>query len=120
MDNIRRGRKLQYSLRVELTFWALNRRLRLDEDAIERLRRVFAEVCEDFDSQLVDMRAEKDQVDLIIHYPPKWSVSALINSLKGVSSRHLREERPDIRRQCVKDALWSPSYLAKSVDGELV
>ena len=38
-------------------------------------------------------------------YPPKVAVSSLVNSLKGVSSRMLRQERPDLRKRYWKGAL---------------
>ncbi len=37
--------------------------------------------------------------------------------LKGVSSRMLRQERPDIAQCYFKDGLWSPSYWAASCGG---
>jgi putative transposase len=52
-----------------------------------------------------------------VNYPPKVSISTLVNSLKGVSSRLLRLERPDIQRKYWKGALWSPSYFAASCGG---
>jgi putative transposase len=54
---------------------------------------------------------------LFINYPPKQSVSSLVNSLKGVSSRLLRLERPDLEKRYWKDVLWSPSYFAASCGG---
>ncbi|MBG3106715.1 IS200/IS605 family transposase, partial [Proteus mirabilis] len=48
-------------------------------------------------------------------YPPKLAISNLVNSLKGVSSRLLRRDRPDIaQRDYYKGVLWSPSYFAGS------
>jgi len=50
-----------------------------------------------------------------VNYPPKVSVSALVNSLKGVSSRMIRLKKySSIRRQIWDGALWSPSYFAGS------
>ena len=49
-----------------------------------------------------------------MEYPPKIAVSSLVNSLKGVSSRLLRKERPDIEKRYWKGVLWSPSYFASS------
>ena len=42
---------------------------------------------------LVEMDGEDDHVHLLVEYPPKVSVSSLVNSLKGVSSRLLRQQR---------------------------
>lgn len=88
-----------------------------DGDAIERLRRMFGKVCEDMGASLVKMDGEDNHVHLLVEYPPKLAVSTLVNSLKGVSSRSLRKERPDLKKQYWKNALWSPSYFASSCGG---
>jgi putative transposase len=116
-DHIRRGRQLRVSLRVRLTLVTKNLSVVFDHDAIERLRIYFTSVCVDFESKLLDLKFDGDQVTLLVAYPPKHSVSAIVDSLKGVSSRMLRASRSDIRRKCVEGALWSPSYDAVSVDG---
>lgn len=75
-------------------------------------------VCADFDVELVEMDGEEDHVHLLVNYPPKLAVSTLVNSLKGVSSRLLRRDRPDIaKRYYYKGVLWSPSYFAGSCGG---
>jgi len=56
-------------------------------------------------------------VHLLINYPPKISISKLVNSLKGVSSRKLRLEYPDLLQHYWKGVLWSPSYFAGSCGG---
>jgi len=71
----------------------------------------------DFEGQLVEMNGATDHIHLLIHYPPKHAVSTLVNSLKGVSSRLLRLERPDLERRYWKNVLWSPSYFAASCGG---
>jgi putative transposase len=78
---------------------------------------MFEKVCLDFEAQLVEMNGEAEHVHLLINYPPKHSVSSMVNSLKGVSSRLLRIERPDIEKRYWKDVLWSPSYFAASCGG---
>jgi len=88
-----------------------------DGNALERLRAIFSKVCRDFEAQLVEMDGEDNHVHLLVNYPPKRSISALVNSLKGVSSRLLRLERPDLTRRYWKGVLWSPSYFAASCGG---
>ena len=74
-------------------------------------------ICADFQAQLVAMNGEAEPVHLLITYPPKRSVSSLVNSRKGVSSRLLRMERPDIEKRFWKDVLCPPSYFAASCGG---
>lgn len=115
--DIRHGRHCVFKMHAHLVFVAKYRRKVFDGDAIERLRQIFAKVCRDFESQLIEMDGEDNHVHLLIEYPPKLAVSALVNSLKGVSSRLLRMERPDIEHRYWKGVLWSPSYFAASCGG---
>jgi putative transposase len=67
---------------------------------------------------MIFYNGEVDHVHLLVNYPPKVAVSALVNSLKGASSRVLRKERPDIAAKFYyKGMLWSPSYFASSCGG---
>ena len=113
----RRGRHCVSAMHVHLVFVPKYRRKVFDADAIDRLRAIFGAVCIDFEARLVEMDGEDDHVHLLIEYPPKVSVSALVNSLKGVSSRILRKYRPDLARRYWKGVLWSPSYFAASCGG---
>jgi putative transposase len=46
------------------------------------------------------------------------AISRLVNSLKGVSSRRLRQEFPDLRQHYWRARrLWSGSYFAGSAGG---
>jgi putative transposase len=90
-----------FALHVHLVFVTKYRRKVFDGDAIQRLKVMFEKVCGDFEAQLVEMNGEAE----------------LVNSLKGVSSRLLRMERPDIEKRYWKDVLWSPPYFAASCGG---
>ena len=41
----------------------------------------------------------------------------MVNSLKGVSSRKLRQQMPELSKIYWKGVLWSPSYFASSCGG---
>jgi putative transposase len=116
-SDIRRGRHCVFNLHVHWVFVAKYRRRVFDARAIDVLRSVFAAVCSDAHATLVEMDGEDDHVHLLVEYPPKLAVSSLVNSLKGVSSRLLRQQRPDIRKRYWKGVLWSPSYFACSCGG---
>ena len=61
------------------------------------------------------MNGEKEHIHALIEYPPKLSVSKIVNALKGVSSR--RYGQAGLKKPHGKSALWSPSYFAVSVGG---
>jgi len=114
---IRHGRHCVFKMHVHLVFVAKYRRGVFDRDALDRLRNIFADVCKDFEASLIEMNGEDDHVHLMVEYPPKVAISTLVNSLKGVSSRLLRKQRPDIEKRYWKNILWSPSYFAASCGG---
>ena len=52
---------------------------------------------------------------LLVEYPPPLSVSTLVNHLKGVSTRMLRKEFPELAARGAH--LWTPSYFVASTGG---
>ena len=75
-------------------------------------------MCEDFESTLIEFDGKGDHVHLLVNYPPKVSVSKLVNSLKGVSSRLIRKKQfPSVQNSLWGGSLWSPSYFAGSCGG---
>jgi len=76
------------------------------------------DVCTDFECELAEFNGESNHVHLLVNFPPKVALSKLVNSLKGVSSRRMRQEFPDLRRHCYRaNRLRSASYFAGSVGG---
>lgn len=116
-NDCRTGRHCVFKLHVHLVFVTKYRRGVLTDAAHETLRAIFAKVCHDFEAVLVDTNVEDDHVHLLVEYPPKVALSTLVNSLKGVSSRRLRQRHPDIAARYYKGVLWSPSYFAASCGG---
>lgn len=117
-NEIRHGRHCVFLMHVHLVFVTKYRRELFTAEILNDLRGIFANVCTDFESELVEFDGEDDHVHLLVNYPPKVSVSALVNSLKGVSSRLIRLKKyPSIRKKLWGGALWSPSYFAGSCGG---
>lgn len=101
-----------------LVFVAKYRRKVFTKEILDDMRQIFESVCTDFEAQLVKFDGENDHVHLLVNYPPKVSISKLVNSLKGVSSRMIRQKNyPSIREKLWGGALWSPSYFAGSCGG---
>lgn len=117
MQDFRRERNSVSRLTVHLVCVTKYRRKAFDEAALGWLRDHFAKVCATMGCELLACDGEADHLHATVEYPPKLSVSGLVNALKGTSSRLLRKERPDIA-ECYSDGvLWSPSYFAASTGG---
>ncbi|MBA3993513.1 MAG: IS200/IS605 family transposase [Cyanobacteria bacterium DS2.3.42] len=116
-NEIRAGRHCVSKLHVHLVFVTKYRRRVFSKAILRRLNEIFEAVCDDFEAELVEFDGEDDHVHLLVHYPPKVSISKLVNSLKGVSSRLLRQEFAELVTRYWRGVLWSPSYFAGSCGG---
>jgi putative transposase len=113
----RSGRHCVFLLHAHLVFTSKSRRTVFEGKHIEALREIFATVCESFGVELTEMDGEHDHVHLLVNFPPQVQLSKLVNSLKGVSSRKLRQRFPEIEKRYWKGVFWSRSYFAGSVGG---
>lgn len=115
--DIRTGRHCVFQMHVHLVFVTKYRKKVFTKQSLEELEDIFLGVCQDFKADLVEFDGEEDHVHLLVNYQPKHSVSTLVNSLKGVSSRVLKSRLPELAKQYYNGKLWSPSYFAGSCGG---
>ena len=116
-QQIRSGRHCVFNMHVHLVFVTKYRKDVFTKPMLDAMEGMFKKVCLDFEAELTEFNGEDDHVHLLINYPPKVAVSNLVNSLKGVSSRHLRKDFPEIKNKLWGGSLWSPSYFASSCGG---
>ena len=116
-SNIRHGRHCVFNLHVHLVFVTKYRKCVFSKKVLSNMQNILAEVCKDFEAQLIEFDGQRDHVHLLVNYPPKVSVSKMLNSLKGVSARLLRKQHPSLRKYYWKGVLWSPSYFSGSCGG---
>ena len=114
---IRTGRHCTFSLHVHLVFVTKYRRKIFNGQHFVYLKDLFQKLANMFEAELVEFNGEYDHVHLLLNYHPKISISKLVNSFKGVSSRRLRQHFPELQQYYFKDVLWSPSYFASSCGG---
>ncbi|MGX1809766.1 IS200/IS605 family transposase [Nocardia sp. NPDC055321] len=118
LDDIRTGRHCVFELHAHLVFVTKYRHPVFTDRHLERAEEIMRAVCADFECELAEFNGEANHVHLLVNFPPKVALSKLVNSLKGVSSRRLRHEFPDlVPHYWRENRLWSGSYFAGSVGG---
>ena len=117
-QEIRTGRYCAFVLHAHLVFVTKFRHEVFTDAHLPRLEEIMRAVCADFEVELVEFNGESNHVHLLVNFPPKVALSKLVNSLKGVSSRRLRQEYPELAKHYWRaQRLWSGSYFAGSVGG---
>ena len=110
----RRERHSVTDLKIHLVCVTKYRRSVFTANSLDLIEKSFREVAEKMNFALLEFNGEENHVHALIEYPPKLSVSQIVNALKGVSSRRYGQAgfpKPH------KVALWSPSYFSISVGG---
>lgn len=113
-----------FSLNAHLVFVTKKRGKVFNNNHLARFEQIFDGVCDKLEVELLEFNGEEDHVHLLVSYPPTLALSKIVNSLKGVSSRKLKQEFPEIEQfwsvRNSKNALWSPSYFAASTGGATI
>lgn len=121
MDNregIRRGRHAIWECHAHLVFVTKYRRGALTNAILTDCEAIMRKVCEDFDVTLAEFNGEDDHVHLLINFPATVQLTRLVNSLKGVSSRRLRQtHHQHLSKYLWGGHLWSRSYYCGTAGG---
>lgn len=102
-----------YSLIYHLIFVVKYRQKVFLDDVgiIEDFKEKINELVANFDVDLLEIECGIDHTHLLISAKPTLDITKLINSLKGHSSRYLRQQYQEfLRDKLWGDAFWSPSY----------
>ena len=114
-NSLRHERHSVTNLLIHLVCVTKSRRKVLTADGLGVIETAFHSVAKSLNFKVIEFNGESDHVHVLVEYPPKLSVSQMVNSLKGVSSRRYGQD--GLPKPYGKKALGSPSYFASSVGG---
>ena len=75
-----------------------------------RTRDIIRQVCEKFGVEIIRGNISPDHVHIFVSIPPQYSVSKIIQNIKGRSSRVLQQEFPSIRREYWGRHFWGIGF----------
>jgi putative transposase len=81
----------------------------LTDERLERVAEVAHEIAEDFEADIKNVDGGADHVHILFRTKPTTDLTKFINSLKGVTSRRIRQEYPEVKDR-LEDAFWQPGY----------
>ncbi len=105
--------KAVYKIGYHLIWCPKYRRKVLVGDVEARLREIFLEKANELGITIETMEIMPDHVHLFVKSPPTLAPHFIVQQLKGISSRLLRQEFPHLRSRL--PTLWTRSYYCESV-----
>ena len=103
-----------YELKYHLVWAPKFRKVVLSEPGARRLKALFRGIAARYGFAIVEQEVMPDHVHLFVSAPPRWSPAQLVNVLKGVSARQLRQGMPTVREVTWGGSLWSDGYFVRA------
>jgi putative transposase len=112
--NYRKTSHSKYDLKVHI-IWVTKYRYKVLADGIGvRVRDLLRQTCDSLDIQIIRGHVGTDHVHMYISYPPQLSVTEIVKSLKGRSSRRIQEEFKELGKRYWGRHFWAIGYAAFS------
>ena len=104
-----------YSCKYHVIWCPKYRRDVLRDGVDDRLKEIISGVAVDVGFDILEMEVMPDHVHVLIEVPPQIGLHHVVKSMKGRSSRILRQEYSKLRSRL--PTLWSNSYFVATVGG---
>ncbi|KJS90695.1 IS200/IS605 family transposase [Desulfosporosinus sp. BICA1-9] len=104
-----------YSCKYHVVWCPKYRRKVLVGQIEVRLKELIREICEELQSELIELEIMPDHVHLLIEVDPQFGVHKVIKAIKGKTSRILRKEFKELTTKL--PTLWTNSYFISTVGG---
>ena len=99
------------TLNYHLIICVKYRRKVFDNDKIvNELKTRTRKIAEGFEIVIINQECDLDHTHILFKTKPSCNLTKFINSLKGATSKALRNKFPEIKKKLWKDVFWSKSY----------
>lgn len=108
--------KLNYHLVLVVKY----RRRVLNDEISNRLKEIFEYISPKYNVKLEEWNHDVDHVHLLFRGSPNTEISKFLNAYKSASSRLVKKEFPNIKKQLWKEYFWSRSYCLITTGGATI
>lgn len=106
-----------FSLYYHLILVVKYRKPVITDSISNRAKEIFEYISPNYKIELVEWNHDNDHIHILFKAQPKTEMSKFINAYKSASSRLLKKEFPDIKKQLWKEMFWSRSFCLLSSGG---
>jgi len=114
MEHYRKSSHTTYDIKFHLVWITKYRKVVLTGEIAKRARELIREICRTCDVEIIRGHVAKDHVHIFVSAPPHISVSKLMQSIKGKSSRKMMSEFRNLSKQFWGRHIWGRGYFVAS------
>lgn len=112
---IKRTSHAVYDTQYHLVWAPKYRKWILRDDLRDFVRECFNEIAETNEFEIDEMEIAKDHVHLFLGFPPRYSISQVVQRLKGYSARKIFEIFPGVKKELWGGEFWEDGYFVRTV-----
>ena len=112
---IRRAAHAVYDTRYHIVWAPKYRKWILRGDVREFVEQCVQEIARSHEFEIEEMEIAEDHVHIFLGFPPKYSISDVVKSLKGSSARAIFQRYPEVKRELWGGEFWEDGYFARTV-----
>ena len=114
MENYRKSSHTVYDIKYHIVWITKYRKQILRADIAHMVRELTREICRSHDVEIMKGNVSRDHVHIFVSVPPHISVSQLVQSIKGKTSRKLLMEFKTLSRAFWGRHIWARGYFVAS------
>ena len=114
MEHYRKSSHTTYDIKYHLVWITKYRKPVLTGEIAKRCRELIREICLSKDVEILKGHISKEHVHIFVSVPPHISVSSLMQSIKGKSSRKMMMEYKALSRTFWGRHIWARGYFVAS------
>ena len=91
------------------------RRIVIDESVDKTIQKTCEEISKRYEIQFLEIGTERDHVHFLVQSIPAYSPTKIVTTIKGILSRKIFEEHPEVKKKLWGGEFWSDGYFASTV-----
>ena len=116
MPQFKSNNNIVYNCKYHVVWVTKYRRPVLTQQIENRLKEILGNIATEIQVDILEMEVgDLNHVHLLISLDPQFGVHRVVRRFKGVSSRYLRKEFPQLKSRL--PTLWTNSYFVSTVGG---
>ena len=114
MEHYRKSSHTTYDIKYHLVWITKYRKPVLTGEIANRVRELIREICKSKEIEIIKGHVSRDHVHIFVSVPPHISVSHVMQSLKGKTSRKMMSEFKSLSRTFWGRHIWARGYFVAS------
>ena len=108
-----------YDTRYHLVWAPKYRKWILRGDIQEYVEEIFKEIAASNEFEIEAMEIAEDHVHIFLGFPPRYSISNVVQRFKGESARKIFQIYPEVKKELWGGQFWEDGYFVRTV-GDMV